>query len=119
MLSAVEELNEKSSSYLLDGHFCLLNADGIVTRIESSTFVALSPSAFLLITAEPELIAERRQERDGIEHNAEDIRRFQDEELAYATELSERLNIPICIYKDDKDFNNTLGFIRAHIRRDF
>ena len=104
LLSAVEELNEKSSSYLLDGHFCLLNADGIVTRIVSYTFVALSPSAFLLITAEPELITERRQERDGIEHNAEDIRHFQDEELAYATELSERLNIIVNDYYHDPLF---------------
>jgi adenylate kinase len=69
------------------------------------------------VTAEPETIAVRRRERDGAAHSADDIRRFQDAENAYASEIAVLLGIPIHINGGDKDFENTLGFIQANVRR--
>ncbi len=43
LLLAVSELNAVNTDYLLDGHLCLLNAEGKVTRIPSETFTALKP----------------------------------------------------------------------------
>lgn len=95
LLAAVQELNASSAQYHLDGHFCLLNADGIVTRIPPETFKALQPEAIVLLTERPEIIAERRKQRDGIIHDVSAIRRFQDEESSYAKEIAEEQGVPI------------------------
>lgn len=117
LLSAVNELNNKNPAYLLDGHFCLLNANGMITRIEQDTFIKLNPHAFMLITEEPKVILKRRAIRDGINNSIDEISLFQNEETTYATELSALLNIPLCIYSSNDKFNKTLDFIQAQIRR--
>jgi adenylate kinase len=113
----VSDLANKGEDYLLDGHFCLLNASGEIVHIPQSTYTTLNPSALVLVTAEPETIAARRRERDGVPHSTDDIRRFQDEETAYASEIASLLDIPLQIHCGDKDFDTTLGFIQANIRR--
>lgn len=117
LLAAVQELNAADRQYLLDGHFCLLNADGQVTRISPETFTALRPDAIVLLTEKPNVIAERRKQRDGIDHDTNDIRRFQDEEISYAKEVAEALGVPIKISEGADDLNNTLDFVQATMRR--
>jgi adenylate kinase len=116
LIIAVKELNLSTHDYLLDGHFCLLNSEGHVTRISEETFMKLHPNAIVLLTEKPEVIAERRKQRDGIDHNADDIRSFQQEEVAYATEISETLGIPLKISTGIDDLDNSLEFVRATIR---
>lgn len=117
LLAAVQELNATGTQYLLDGHFCLLNADGIVTRIPPETFKVLQPEAIVLLTERPEIIAERRKQRDGIVHDVRAIRHFQDEESSYAKEMAEALGIPIKISVGANDINSTLCFVQATMRR--
>lgn len=117
LLIVVQELDLSTPNYLLDGHFCLLNAEGKVTRIPEQTFNALHPNAIVLLTEKPEVIAERRKLRDGIDHSTYEIRNFQEEEVAYATEIAETLGIPIKISVGADDLDNTLDFVRAVIRR--
>ena len=117
LLSAINELNAINPVYLLDGHFCLLNGEGKITRIEQSTFISLNPEALVLITEEPEIIVKRLNERDGTKRDKNEILLFQEEESAYATELSVLLGIPLHIYNESNDLNNTLEFIQVQMRR--
>ena len=117
LLMAIQDLNAAGTNYLLDGHFCLLNAEGHVTRIPKDTFIALHPDAIVLLTEKPETIAERRRERDGIDHSADSIQRFQDEESAYAEEVAEKLGIPLKVSAGADDLENTLAFVRETMRR--
>jgi len=117
LLAAVQELNTSGTQYLLDGHLCLLNANGVVTRIPPETFKALQPEAIVLLTEKPEVIAERRKQRDSIDHDVDDIRRFQDEETSYAKEIAGVLGVPIKISAGADDLNNTLCFVQATMRR--
>lgn len=116
LLMAVQDLNAAGTNYLLDGHFCLLNAEGHVTRIPKDTFIALHPDAIVLLTEKPETIAERRRQRDGIDHNADSIQQFQEEEAAYSEEVAETLGIPLKISTGADDFENTLDFVREIMR---
>ena len=118
LLAAVEELNIKSSTYLLDGHFCLLDAIGQVSRIPIETFTALHPEAIVLLTEKPEIIAMRRKQRDNIDHDVKGIHHFQNEEIAYATEVAELLDIPLKISTGASDLDNTLCFMRTFVGRD-
>ena len=113
LLAAVDDLRATLGEFLLDGHFCLLNTEGVITRISLDTFTTLKPEAIILLTEEPEIIAKRRQERDGVDHKASDIKAFQDEEVKYAKEVSELFQVPLKISTGSNDIENTVEFIRG------
>ena len=115
LLEAVGKLNRQGKEYLLDGHFCLWNTDGKITRVPEDTFSQLSPDAIVLLTEDPNVIVQRRFERDHIENNVDDIARFQKAEIAYAKEIAEKLKIPLKISQENRDFDNTIEFIRGRI----
>lgn len=113
LLAAVDDLRATLGEFLLDGHFCLLNTEGVITRIPLDTFTTLKPEAIILLTENPEIIAQRRQERDGVDHKASDIKAFQDEEVKYAEEVAELLQVPLKISTGSNDIENTVEFIRG------
>ncbi len=51
LLSAVDELRAHNNNFLLDGHFCLLNGEGVVTRIGIETFTTYPAQAQLTLQA--------------------------------------------------------------------
>ena len=112
LLAAVEDLRASLGEFLLDGHFCLLNTDGIITRISLDTFTILKPEAIILLTEDPEVIAMRRKDRDGVKHKASDIKAFQDEEIKYAKEVAELLQVPLKISNGSNDIDSTIEFVR-------
>lgn len=112
LCKAVDELKESINMFLLDGHFCLLNETGVITRISKNTFERISPSLLILLTEKPEIIANRRFRRDGIKICLEEIDTFQTEERKYAQEISDYLNIPLAISHGSDDYNKILEIIR-------
>ena len=112
LLNAVRKLDSKESKYLLDGHFCLLNENGQITRIDSDTFTNLKPDAIILLTETPEIIAERRKTRDNINCNIDEITEFQNEEIAYAEEVAKLLSVKLIISHGADDLNAIVDFIR-------
>ena len=117
LLSAIHELNNTNPLYLLDGHFCLLNSHGCVTRIPKEIFLVLQPYAIVLLTESPEIIAGRRRQRDGIDYSLDEIRQFQDEEISYAKEIAEMLDISIKISAGIRNRESALEFVKAQMRR--
>ena len=116
LIEAINELRFRNVEFLLDGHFCLLNQEGIITRIPINTFTMLSPDAIILLTENPSIIAERRKERDNIENSISDIKVFQDEEIKYANEVADLLNIPLMISRGSLDIERIIEFIQARRR---
>lgn len=116
LLTAVTRLNETHEAYLLDGHFCLRNAQGKVTRIPQSTFIMLKPKAIVLLTDLPEVITDRRYKRDGIVSNRDDIRIFQNEEVRYAKEIATILMIAIHIVYGEPDIYKAIDFIARMVK---
>ena len=112
LLAAVEELKEKDSFFLLDGHFCLLNKEGTITKIPEKIFMDLRPEAIVLLTEKVEIIAQRRMTRDGIEIDLEQIHRFQEAETAYAKEIAEKLGVPLKISQGSEYFQSAIDFIK-------
>ena len=102
---------------MLDGHFCLLNAHGEVTRIPEETFTTLDPDAIVLLTEKPEVIADRRQQRDGITHSVDEIRQFQNEEISYAKKIAEKLDISMKVSMGTHDLADTLNFVQTVVGR--
>lgn len=117
LLLAIDELNSLGSQYILDGHFCLLNSHGEITRIPIDTFLKLQPDAIILLTSNPDVIAERRRQRDGMDHSIEDITKFQNEEITYATEIANTLKVPFIVSLGEDDLDKILDFIRVIMGR--
>mgnify|MGYP000129862406 CR=1 FL=1 len=112
LLAALNDLNSAGKEFILDGHFCLLNEHGEITRIPQDTYTSLKPTRIILLTEKPEIIAQRRLDRDGTAQDIEPITAFQNEEHQYAKEISSLLDAPLIVSKGAADLNRILEFIR-------
>ena len=104
----LSKIVHKDKHYLLDGHYCLLNKNGISERVPFKTFQNLNLSKLILVYEEPKTIKERLEFRDGKNYDLEQISDFQNMELAYAKEISENLNIPLLQIQSSKYNQETL-----------
>lgn len=113
LLQAVDELKALGQNFILDGHFCLLNASGIITRIPHNTFTLLKPDSIILLKEKPEVIAARRKDRDGIDVSIQSIEDFQQEECVYAKEVAEDIGARIFISEGADDLTQAIEFIKS------
>lgn len=113
LLQAVNELKASGQNFILDGHFCLLNTSGEITRIPYETFTHLNPDAIILLMEKPDVIFARRKERDGIEVSVQSIENFQQQECAYAKEVAADINAKLFISGSARDLAQALEFIKS------
>ncbi|MDO5638220.1 MAG: hypothetical protein Q4G18_13380, partial [Myroides sp.] len=106
---------QNNKRYLLDGHYCLLNKDNEVENIPLETFKQIRPIAFVLILGDIKEIKKRLKTRDNKPYKYELLERLQNSELAYAKVLSEVLNIPLHIGKNN-DYSTILVSLREMIK---
>lgn len=112
LLNAINELRQADSEFILDGHLCLLNEDGAITRISMETYNLLKPDIMILLLENPKIIAERRFQRDGIRQDESTITVFQEAEKAYATDIADQLNIPLEVSDGAADLGRIIEIIR-------
>lgn len=93
LLKQLELEKETRRHLLLDGHFCLLNGQGVVEPIDIDVFKAMAPSALLLVKCDPQVVAARLNNRDGKNWSPEMLRDFQEEEENHAVRVSEALRV--------------------------
>lgn len=91
----LEKIVEEDKQYLLDGHYCLLNKNGESERVPFKTFEDLNPSKIIIVFEDAETIKQRLEVRDGKDYDLEQITHFQNMEVNYAEEISEKLNLPL------------------------
>ena len=115
LLRAVDNLRSQGAEFLLDGHFCLLNTNGEITRIPEDTFTRLNPDAIVLLTDDPNVIVQRRFARDHVELKVDDIARFQEAEIMYANEVAARLGVPLKVSRGSQDNDDTVNFISERV----
>ena len=113
LLSAVQELQKTERHFILDGHFCLLDKIGKVTRIPLGTFTSIKPEVIILLTESPEVISKRRKERDNVIELPEKIAEFQHEEEKYAREVALLIGARLFVSRGSGDLNDAIDFIRT------
>lgn len=113
LIGAIHTLRQESNEFILDGHFCLLNEVGKITRIPQDTYTSLNPDMIVLLTEKPEIIANRRFQRDGIQQNIGEISAFQNAERQYAHEISSLLHIPLIVSEGTADLKRIMELIRT------
>lgn len=113
LIRAVDKLRQNEDEFILDGHFCLLNANGEITRIPYNTFEMLNPDTIILLTEKPDIISERRFQRDGIMQDICEIREFQEAEKQYAQEVSQNFRVPLQISSGANNLRHIVDFIKT------
>jgi len=109
----LESIIIPENQYLLDGHYCLLNQNGIPEKVPFSLFEHISPSKLILVIADSEVVKERLKKRDSKEYAKELITKFQELETAYSKELAIQLNIPLLIINSESyDFDELIKHIK-------
>jgi adenylate kinase len=93
LIIGLKKIIKKDKKYLLDGHFCLLNSDGIPSRIDEETFDQINPKAIAIVIDDIVKIAKRLQERDGKIYNENVLYELQQMEIEYAKYLSDKYSI--------------------------
>lgn len=104
LIIGLKNLIKKDKKYLLDGHFCLLNSDGIPCRIDEDTFDQINPKAIVIVIDTVEKIFKRLEVRDGKIYDIKVLNELQQMEIEYAKYLSNKYSVP---YIEIKDRNYT------------
>lgn len=90
----IENLNrivQPNQIYLLDGHFCLQNNEGIIEKVPDDIFMGINPLKIVLVTETPEEISKRLFQRDGKEYDVQLLKKMQDIEKEHALHISQIL----------------------------
>lgn len=103
LVAAVNELRRSEEEFILDGHFCLLNSEGVISKVPLCIFALLMPDMMVLLTESPEVIADRRWKRDHVRQDVSEIKDFQDAEKKYAKEIAMQLSIQLEISRGGDD----------------
>ena len=101
LLKQLELVRTKDYRVLLDGHFTLINKQGEISPVDSGVFKFMKPDKLVLFKGYPEEIAKRLKERDGKKWDSSFLEKFQEEEEKHAQRVSERINIPLWVFKND------------------
>lgn len=111
LIEAIDHLVDKNNFFFLDGHFCLLNKEGRITRVPVRTFENLSPKAIIVLIESVEKIIDRLYKRDNIQYDKEVIELFQGEELVYSLDISGKLQIPYLAFSNSQNSSKVYEFI--------
>ncbi len=84
--------------FLLDGHFTMRRElDGGIEPIHADVFRDLRVGRVVLYVDDPEAIAKRMHDRDGVLHPVELFQSHQDAEISHARHVTNVLGLPMTI----------------------
>lgn len=95
LIAAIDASPLASGPFLLDGHFCVLNAKGTIENIPTDVFAKLSLVAALVLHDLPATIQERLRTRDGKQYPIDALKQLQDSELNHAQNVCTHLGVPL------------------------
>ncbi|WP_281227420.1 AAA family ATPase [Flavobacterium aquiphilum] len=110
LIIGLKNLIKKDQKYLLDGHFCLLDSNGIPNRIDENTFDQISPKVIVVVIDDVKKIAKKIEARDNKIYDVNILDQLQQMEIGYAKYLSDKYSIPYVEIKDG-NYNQLMEII--------
>lgn len=87
------EKNKISKDIILDGHICMINAEGKVESIPEKFFLDAEISGIVLLQDDVDNIIQRQAQRDGLVLAKDIVKEIQEEEVKYCEQLFLKYNI--------------------------
>lgn len=97
LANSVRRHNASGTALLLDGHFVLLDKEGLFVLLGVEVFETLNLSAVVLVEAQTEVVASRVRHRDDLDWSPEWLAEFAAKERAQAELVCDRLHLPLRI----------------------
>lgn len=111
LINGLKNLIKNDRQYLLDGHFCLLNSNGIPCKIDEETFDNINPKIISIVIDDIEKIVDRLEKRDKKKYDIKILNELQKMEIEYAKYLSKKYSIPYIEIKNN-DYKSLLNSIK-------
>ncbi|WP_299550976.1 ATP-binding protein [Seonamhaeicola sp.] len=111
LIMGLENTISKDKTYLLDGHFCLLNNKNEIVNVPLMTFKQISPVSLAIILGEIPEIKKRLEKRDRKSYQYSLLKNLQDSELSHARHLSKELGVILNI-GTQKDYQKIMNSLR-------
>jgi adenylate kinase len=113
LLEVLDELSGRAATVLLDGHYTLIDQQGLIRPIGIDVFRALNPAVLLLVAEEPITISHRLQQRDGKTYDLPFLELHSKGELAHAELLSAQLSIPLAVLNSSDSADDAAELLTA------
>ena len=97
LIRAVGQRRLTPPSILLDGHFVLRNAQGVLTPLATTVFKELHLTGVILLTEGAKIIASRLAMRDTGTPDVQAISELAEAELAHAQVVCNELELPLAV----------------------
>lgn len=88
-------------TYLLDGHFCLLNKENKIEKVPEDVFIGINPKKIIVVSENPEIISKRLSQRDGRTYETSLLKEMQNTEIEHAKYISNLLGVEIYEIQSD------------------
>lgn len=111
LLFGIDEHILPGTIALLDGHFCLLNSEGIPEKIADETFLKINPIAIGVVIEDVIVVKQRLEARDSKEYHLEILQQMQEMEVEHANNIASTLQIPIFLISSNK-FSDLIDYIK-------
>lgn len=111
LLESINKYFDNSQYNLLDGHFCLLDSAGNITKVPLETFESLRLKFIIILVDEEEEILKRLVNRDTRYYSLDFIKEFQHKEVHYAQEIAEHLKVSFKIINARFEKGKMLDYI--------
>lgn len=106
LIDAINEYIDKEEICLLDGHFCLINQNGLIEKIPEDTFKSIEILHIIVLVDDAKVISQRIQARDAnSSYSSEFINNLQKCEINYAEYISKEINVKFDVIELNKDCN--------------
>lgn len=95
LIAATALLRAEAPRLLLDGHFVLRGADGVLTELDIQVFRDLKIGAVLLLETELDVVLGRLRQRGDNSWSEWELRSLADSEKSHARRVSSELCVPL------------------------
>lgn len=114
LINALNENVISDKSYILDGHFSLLDLHGKVQVIPVTVFKEIMPKVIITLIDEPASILKKLNKRNQIEYNLNLLSYMQERELCQARLVGNELSIEV--HEVSSDDIKTFGKIISDLK---
>lgn len=117
LILGLTNIVQKGKTYLLDGHYCLLNSKNEVVNVPIETFQKINPFSLNLILGDIAEIKNRLEARDNRPYDYSLLEHLQNKELEYAKYLSKTLGIALNIGTQENYSNSLILHLKQLISK--
>jgi len=101
LLKNLKGVVTSGKTYLLDGHFCLLNKESKIEKVPEEVFIGINPKKIIVVSETPEIIAKRLSQRDGKRYETSLLEKMQNTEIEHAQYISSLLGLEMFEIQSD------------------